>query len=109
MRTLKSILNQKLNESLDDNIFWMINKWFENNDEQRIEFNNIVNKFINSTFIDKNQLIEELKYTEFNNYLVQFVNFVDNIIAYNEDIDYIERFIQILKQVIYKQKIKGAY
>lgn len=109
MRTLKTILRRSINEELDNNFFWMIHKWFEHYDEQEEMFNKIVNTYINAPYIDNEDLKNTLNITGFNDYLIPFVKFIDNIIVYDNNINYFDRFKEILKNVIYRMKIKGAY
>ena len=95
-------------EELDDNIFWLIDTWFERNEVQREEFMKIVINFLKKP-IDKKEVESLLQNTSLNGQLKEFVNFIQNNIQVNDEIDYIEYFIHILKQVIYKEKIKGVH
>lgn len=95
-------------EELDDNIFWLIDTWFERNEVQREEFMNIVINFLKKP-IDKKEVESLLQNTSLNGQLKEFVNFIQNNVQVNDEIDYIEYFIHILKQVIYKEKIKGVH
>lgn len=101
-------LTRFIKEELDDNIFYLIDIWFDRNEIQKQEFESIVVSYLNRPII-KNELIKQLKGTSLNGQLKEFVNFVENNIEINNDEDYIDSFIQILKQVTYRTKIKGTH
>jgi len=104
MRDLKTFIL----EELDDNIFWLIDTWFERNEVQKQEFMNIVVYFLKKP-VNKKEVEELLQNTSLNGQLKEFVNFIENNVQVDDEIDYIEYFIHILKQVIYKEKIKGVH
>ena len=105
---MKSLKNYIL-EELDINLFWLLDKWFERNETQKQEFNNIIMFFINQNVIDIKDIIAQLQNTSLLNDIKPFVNFIENnnvSINPNDDIDtYYERFKMIVKQVISKKKI----
>ena len=101
-------LTHFIKEELDNNIFYLIDVWFNRNKIQKQEFESIVISYLNKPII-KNDLIKQLEGTSLNGQLKEFVNFVENNIEINNDEDYINSFIQILKQVTYRTKIKGTH
>lgn len=101
-------LTRFIKEELDDNIFYLIDIWFDRNEIQKQEFESIVVSYLNRPII-KNELIKQLEGTSLNGQLKEFVNFVENNIKITNDEDYIDSFIQILKQVAYRTKIKGTH
>ena len=101
-------LTHFIKEELDNNIFYLIDVWFDRNEIQKQEFESIVISYLNKPII-KNELLKQLEGTSLNGQLKEFVNFVENNIEINNDEDYINSFIQILKQVTYRTKIKGTH
>lgn len=102
-------LKEYILEELDINLFWLLDKWFERNETQQQEFNNIIMFFINQNVIDIKDIIAQLQNTSLLNDIKPFVNFIENnnvSINPNDDIDtYYERFKMIVKQVLSKKKI----
>ena len=102
-------LNQYILEELDDNLFWMIDKWFELNNDQLPEFIELIaqykahklNKKELELLLNDNMLIKlQLK---------EFVNFVDNDIYPEDEKDYIQKMLDIIRQVDNNKSPKNKY
>jgi len=98
-----------INEELDSNIWWLLDKWFERNENQYQEFIELVvkckeegdkvnidslKKFIKGTLLEKN--------------LAQFTNFIDNEVNPEINKDYLYSLKQIIETVIGKKE-KNKY
>ena len=89
-------LNQYILEELDNNLFWLLDKWFERNTNQLEDFKILVNKYHDENFtID--DLEDELNKTKYlKSQLEKFINFIDNDIRPVKE----KNYIQILKDII---------
>ena len=67
-------LTHFIKEELDNNIFYLIDVWFNRNKIQKQEFESIVISYLNKPII-KNDLIKQLEGTSLNGQLKEFVNF----------------------------------
>ena len=109
MRNMKT-LKQIINEELDDNLLYMIDMWFERNEEEQKEFIELIVKCKNDHVININKLktyIDETIYIK--NHLKEFVNFVDNDIHANTEKDYFSKLKSILEQVISNKSKDNKY
>jgi hypothetical protein len=98
-------------EELDDNLFWLIDKWFELNNEYVQLFIELIAKYNNIKF-NKKELESELNSYEANSiklHLKEFVNFIDNDIDPVQDKDYIQKLLDIIKQVANNKSNKNKY
>lgn len=103
---MKSLV-EYLKEALEDDMgmFWLLDKWFERNDSQRIEFMEIVLKCLEDKVVQKSKIHEYLVGTTLERDLEQFVNFIDNEVSPENEKDYEERLKIIIKNVIdYKSR-----
>ena len=87
-------LTQFINEELDDNIWWLLDKWFERNELQAQEFIELVKNIIKGTQIEK--------------HLKQFINFIDNEVNPINNKDYLYSLKQIIETVLGKKE-KNKY
>jgi len=97
-------------EELDtDNLFWLLDKWFERNEKQLSEFIEIVVQCRqNGDKVSIDKLKELIKGTKFETNLKEFINFVDNDLEPIENKDYIYILKQIIEVVIGKKE-KNKY
>lgn len=101
-----SLKDYIIKEELDDNIFWLLDTWFDRNEDEQKEFMEIVLKCIDDKVITIENITKYLKDTKLNTHLQQFVNFIDNDIKPNSNKDYYNRFKDILQQCTNKYKVK---
>lgn len=105
MKTLK----QYIIEELDDNIWWLLDTWFERNETQFKEFIELVikcKKEGNKVNIDN--LNKYIKGTQLEHNLRSFINFIDNEVNPNSNKDYLYSLKQIIEIVIGKKE-KNKY
>ena len=98
-------------EELDDNLLWMIDKWFELNNDHQQEFIELIAKYNDYKF-NKNELTLELNAYENDPIRLQikeFVNFVDNDIYPEDNKDYIQKLLDIIKLVCNNKSLKNKY
>jgi len=98
-------------EELDDNLLWMIDKWFEINNDHQQEFIELIAKYNDYKF-NKNELTLELNAYEndpIKLHIKEFINFLDNDINPTEDKDYIQKLLDIIKLVCDNKSIKNKY
>lgn len=92
------IINMKrlityINEELDENIFWLLDKWFENNEQDKQWFIELLVKYKT----DKTRkTVETYVHDIPNEHLIQFVSFIDNNLTSDKQLDYIYKLQQIL-------------
>jgi len=105
-------INIYLKESLEESnyLLWQLDQWFNQHDEEKQEFINIVvncindhtinnvEKYLNETFYLKNDYQE----------LVIFILDDPNIIA-NKEINYLYNFKEIIKQLMNNKSSKNKY
>ena len=106
---MKSLV-QFITEELDtDNLFWLLDKWFERNDNQLSEFIEIVVTCRqNGDKVSVDTLKDLLKGKQLSSNLKEFINFVDNDLEPIQNKDYIYIFKQIIELVIGKKE-KNKY
>ena len=101
MKTLK----QFILEELDDNIWWLLDKWFDRNEQQYQEFIEIA---IKSKQEGEKVNIENLKNiikgTQIEKNIKSFVNFIDNEVNPISNKDYLYSLKQIIETVIGKKE-----
>ena len=92
-----SSINDHIFEELDDNIWWLLDKWFERNEQQYQEFVEIVIKCKQEgDKVNIDNLKNIIKGTQLEKHLKQFINFIDNEVNPISNKDY----FYILKQII---------
>ena len=69
-------LSRHILESLEIDIFWLLDKWFERNENQKQEFMNIVAYCLNDKIPQTPEIKEYIKGTSLENDLKEFVNFI---------------------------------
>lgn len=102
-------LNQYILEELDNNLFWLLDKWFERNTNQLEDFKILVNKYRDENFtID--DLEDELNKTKYlKSQLEKFINFIDNDIKPVKEKNYIQILKDIILQVLNNKSNKNLY
>lgn len=102
-------LNQYILEELDNNLFWLLDKWFERNTNQLKDFKILVNKYHDENFtID--DLEDELNKTKYlKSQLEKFINFIDNDIKPVKEKNYIQILKDIILQVLNNKSNKNPY
>lgn len=93
---MKSLV-QYIKEELDDNLWWLLDKWFDRHENQYSEFIEIVirckerGRKVNIEFLK-----EVIQGTFLQHQLRQFVNFIDNEVTPSSNKDY----LYVLKMII---------
>lgn len=102
---MKSLVTY-IQESLDDNIDWLLDKWFERNEQQKSEFIEIVIKCSQEgRKVNIDSLKKYLQGTSLERQLKEFVNFIDNEVFPDSSKDY----LYVLKQIIEQSIGKNMY
>lgn len=111
MISLKNyIYESKLFEELDDNLFWMLDKWFEQNEKQAQEFIEIIVKCKQEgTKVNIDNLKKYIKGTQLELNLQEFINFVDNDLEPQLNKDYIYVLKLIIEMVIGNKSKTNKY
>ena len=92
-----------IQEELDDNTLWLLDKWFENNDIQYKEFIDIIANFGSQRSINVKELSTYIQNMSIYEHIREFVNFIDNDLDPETTKDYIYTFKNILEYVINNQ------
>lgn len=110
MKSIKEyIYESNIFEELDNNIFWLLDKWFERNENQKSEFISIVVKCRQEgDKVNIDNLDKLLNNTELKRNLKEFINFIDNDIEPQSNKDYLYSLKQIIEVVIGKKE-KNIY
>ena len=96
-------------EELDDNIWWLLDKWFDRNEQQYQEFIEIVIKCKQEgEKVNIETLKNIIKGTQIEKHLKQFINFIDNEVNPVNNKDYLYSLKQIIETVIGKKE-KNKY
>ena len=96
-------------EELDDNIWWLLDKWFDRNEQQYREFIEIVIKCKQEgEKVNIENLKNIIKGTQLEKNLKQFINFIDNEVNPVNNKDYLYSLKQIIETVIGKKE-KNKY
>lgn len=102
-------LKQYITEELDENIWWLLDKWFERNESQYQEFIELIVKCKqDGEKVNIENLKNYLKGTQLNKYLKSFINFVDNEVNPDNNKDYLYSLKQIIETVMGKKE-KNKY
>lgn len=105
---MKHLFNYIL-EELDDNIWWLLDKWFDRNEQQYQEFIEIVVKCKQEgEKVNIENLKNIIKGTQIEKHLKQFINFIDNEVNPMNNKDYLYSLKQIIENVIGKKE-KNKY
>lgn len=101
MKTLK----QFILEELDDNIWWLLDKWFERNEVQQNEFIELLIKCRqDGDKVNIDNLKKYIKGTQIEKNIKSFVNFIDNEVNPLENKDYLYVLKQIIEMTIGKKE-----
>lgn len=96
-------------EELDDNVWWLLDKWFDRNEQQYQEFIEIVVKCKQEgEKVNIDNLKNIIKGTQIEKHLKQFINFIDNEVNPVNNKDYLYSLKQIIETVIGKKE-KNKY
>ena len=102
-------LSNYILEELDDNIWWLLDKWFDRNEQQYQEFIEIVIKCKQEgEKVNIDNLKNIIKGTQIEKHLKQFINFIDNEVNPVNNKDYLYSLKQIIETVIGKKE-KNKY
>ena len=96
-------------EELDENIFWLLDKWFERNENQEKEFFNLIINCKSSKTVDIKQLEEWIENTQLKDNLTQFVNFIYNDVKPDQSQDPLQKLKKIIELVLSNQSKKNKY
>lgn len=93
-------LNKFIKESIDDNLFWKIDKYFEKSIKERNQFLSLVRHCRKNPGFTNKDVEEWIKENEFIN-LKKFVDFVDDVVKIDTtDRDYTYILYKIIKLII---------
>lgn len=96
-------------EELDENIWWLLDKWFERNEQQYQEFIEIIIKCKQEgEKVNIENLKNIIKGTQIEKHLKQFINFIDNEVNPINNKDYYYSLKQIIETVLGKKE-KNKY
>ena len=99
-----------INEELDNNLFWLLDKWFERNENQYQEFIDIVIKCKQEgDKVNIDNLKNYIKETQIGQNIKQFVNFIDNEVIPVNNKDYLYSLKQIIEMVIGNKSKTNKY
>ena len=102
-------LNQYIIEELDNNMWWLLDKWFERNEQQYQEFIIIIVQCKQSgEKVNIENLKEYIKGTQLEKNIKQFINFIDNEVNPETNKDYLYSLKQIIEMIISKKE-KNKY
>ena len=102
-------LSTQILEELDDNIWWLLDKWFDRNEQQYQEFIEIIIKCKQEgEKVNIENLKNIIKGTQIEKHLKQFINFIDNEVNPINNKDYLYSLKQIIETVIGKKE-KNKY
>ena len=97
-------------EELDDNLFWMLDKWFERNEKQAQEFIEIIVKCKQEgAKVNIDNLKKYIKGTQIEANLESFINFVDNDLEPQHNKDYIYVLKLIIEMIIGNKSKTNKY
>ena len=104
-------LQQFITEELDtDNLFWLLDKWFERNERQTQEFIELVVKCKQEgDKVNIDNLKTYIKGTQLESNLMEFCNFIDNDIEPQQTKDYLYSLKQIIEMVIGNKSKTNKY
>ena len=98
-------LNQYIIEELDNNMWWLLDKWFERNEQQYQEFITIIVQCKqNGEKVNIENLKEYIKGTQLEKNIKQFINFIDNEVNPETNKDYLYSLKQIIEMIISKKE-----
>ena len=102
-------LNQYIIEELDNNMWWLLDKWFERNEHQYQEFITIIVQCKQSgEKVNIENLKEYIKGTQLEKNIKQFINFIDNEVNPETNKNYLYSLKQIIEMIISKKE-KNKY
>lgn len=102
-------LNQYIIEELDNNMWWLLDKWFERNEQQYQEFITIIVQCKQSgEKVNIENLKKYIKGTQLEKNIKQFINFIDNEVNPETNKDYLYSLKQIIEMIISKKE-KNKY
>ena len=106
MKNLKDFINEsRINEDIDDNLFWLLDKWFERNENQKSEFISIlVQCRQEGDKVSIDNLKKLLHNTELKKDLKEFINFLSNDLEPQNNKDYLYELKQVIEVVIGKKE-----
>lgn len=105
---MKSLKNY-IWEELDENMWWLLDKWFDRNENQYQEFIEIVVKCKEEgEKVNIDNLKTYIKGTQLEKHLKQFINFIDNEVNPVNNKDYLYSLKQIIETIIGKKE-KNKY
>ena len=107
---MKSLI-QFITEELDtDNLFWLLDKWFERNEKQAQEGVEIIVKCKqDGEKVNIDNWKKYLKDTQLELNLQEFINFVDNDLEPIKDKDYVYILKQMIEMVIGNKSKTNKY
>lgn len=93
-------LKEYILEELDDNLLWMIDKWFEMNPDQLSDFIGICVQCKNDIVPSNNNIEKYIKDTIFGNNVQQFIDFINNDIISPNERNYIDCLRIVIKHIL---------
>lgn len=96
-------------EHFSENIFWKLDKWFENNETQYKEFIDILIAYTQHKILTPNKFKEYIENTELFSNIKEFINFIYEDKDITVDKDYIKYFQQIISFVASNKSLDNKY
>lgn len=100
-------LSRYIKEELDENIYWLLNKWFERDHESENVFIELVAKCGSKT-ISVDEIKKTIENTTFEQNLKQFINFIDGDV-HDSDKDYHHVLKKIIETVSANKSAENKY
>ena len=93
-------LNELINEELENTTFWLLDKWFETNENDKIEFMSLISLANNNNTVAQADLEKALNGTEFSKHLKEFINFIENDVVLPESTDYMYKLKKLIDFIL---------
>lgn len=103
-------LSSYIFEELDNNVWWLLDKWFERNEQQYQEFIQIIVQCKQEgDKVNIDNLKNFIKGTQLEKNIKSFVNFIDNEVNPINNKDYLYSLKQIIEIIIGNKSKSNKY
>jgi len=99
-------LNEYINESIDDNLFYKLNKWFYNHNDDKQEFKDVIDKW---NKIPKPNISDIIKGTSIENNLNLFIDYMNDEVNVQDNLQYSYLLTKLLDSIINNKSIENTY
>ena len=93
-------LNEYINEELENTTFWLLDKWFETNENDKVEFMSLISLANNANSVAQADLEQAIEGTEFAKHLKEFINFIENDVRLPESTDYTYKLKKLIDFIL---------